>query len=91
MQRISKIKPFTSKYSGKRINCLPLKYDWKTFKNNLTVAVNVFYAEILQKRRKNISCLHFKIKLKLWKKKKNYPFDDFKQKDGIMLKLKKII
>ena len=65
MQRISKIKPFTSKYSGKRINCLPLKYDWKTFKNNLTVAVNVFYAEILQKRRKNISCLHFKIKLKL--------------------------
>ena len=25
------------------------------------------------------------------KKKKNYPFDDFKQKDGIMLKLKKII
>ena len=24
-------------------------------------------------------------------KKKNYPFDDFKQKDGIMLKLKKIM
>ena len=49
------------------------------FKNNLTVAVNVLYAEMLQRRRKKyIPCLHFKIKLKLWKTK--YSFDDFKQR-----------
>ena len=65
MQRISKIKPFTRKYSWKR-NCLPVKYGWKTFKSNLTVAVNVLYAEMLQRRRKKyIPCLYFKIKLKL--------------------------
>ena len=54
MQRISKIKPFTSKYSGKRINCLPLKYDWKTFKNNLTVAVNVFFMLKYYKKEEKI-------------------------------------
>ena len=56
-QRITKIKPFMNKYSWEGINVPSEKDDWKKFeKNNVTIALNVFYA----KKEINISCLSFK-------------------------------
>ena len=44
-ERIIKIKPFINKYNWKGITFPSEKYDWKKFeKNNLTIALNVLYA-----------------------------------------------
>ena len=43
-ERVSKIKPFVSKYNWKGINYLSKRDDWKTFeKNNLRIALHVLY------------------------------------------------
>ena len=56
-EEITKIKPFMNKYKWERINFPSEKDDWKIFeKNNVTIALNVFYA----KKEKNISGLCFK-------------------------------
>ena len=45
-QRISKIKPFISKYNWKVRNYPSKIDDWKTFaKNNLTIALNILYTK----------------------------------------------
>ena len=45
-QRITKIKPFMNKYNWEVINFPLEKDDWKKFeKNNVTIALNVFYAK----------------------------------------------
>ena len=44
MQRLSKMKPFISKYNWKGINYLSGKDEWKKFeKNDSKIAVNVLY------------------------------------------------
>ena len=44
-ERIIKIKPFINKYNWKGITFPSEKDDWKKFeKNNLTIALNVLYA-----------------------------------------------
>ena len=44
-QRISKLKPFMNKYNWEGINHPSEKDDWKNIdKNNLTIALNVLYA-----------------------------------------------
>ena len=58
-ERITKIKLFIDKYNWDGINYPSETEDWKkTKKNNLTIALNVFYA----KKKKVISCPRFKIK-----------------------------
>ena len=45
-QRITKIKPFISKYNWKGINFPSENNDWKKFKkNNVTISLNVLYAK----------------------------------------------
>ena len=57
VERITKIKPFISKYKWEGINFPPEKDDWKKIlKNYLTVALNLFNV----KNEKNVSCLYFK-------------------------------
>ena len=49
--RIRKIKPFINEYNWERVNYPSEKDGWKIFqKNNLTIALNVFYT----KKEKNI-------------------------------------
>ena len=56
-QRIPKIKPFKNKSNREGINFPSQKDGWKKIdKNNVTSALNVFYA----KKEKNISRLCFK-------------------------------
>ena len=44
--RITKIKPFTNKYNWEGINVPSEKDDWnKIQKNNVAIALNVFYAQ----------------------------------------------
>ena len=46
-ERITKFKPLIDKYNWKRINYPSEKDDQKKFeKNNLTIALDVFYAKI---------------------------------------------
>ena len=45
-QRITKIKPFINKYNWEGINFPSQKDNWKKVeKNNVTIALNVFYAK----------------------------------------------
>ena len=45
-QRITKIKPFINKYNWEGTNFPSEKDDWKKFeKNNVTIAINVLYAQ----------------------------------------------
>ena len=56
-QRLTKIKPFINKDTWEGINFPSEKDDLKKIeKNNVTIALNVFYA----KKKKYISCLCFK-------------------------------
>ena len=53
-QRLTKIKLFINKYNWKGINFPSEKDDWKKFgKNNVAIALNVFYAK---KEKKNVLC-----------------------------------
>ena len=46
MQRIAKIKPLINKCNWEELNFPSKKDDWNKFeKNNLTIALNVFYAK----------------------------------------------
>ena len=46
MQRIAKIKPLINKCNWEELNFPAKKDDWNKFeKNNLTIALNVFYAK----------------------------------------------
>ena len=59
-QRTWKTELFISKYNWEGKNYPSGKNDWKTFeKNNLTIPVNVLYAN-----NEKISCLRFKTKIK---------------------------
>ena len=45
-QRMTKINPFINKYNWEGLNFLSEKDDWKKLeKNNVTIALNVFYAK----------------------------------------------
>ena len=46
LQRITKIEPFINKYKWEGINFPSEKDDWKKIeKNNVTIALNIFYAK----------------------------------------------
>ena len=52
---ITKIKPITNKYNWEKINFPSEKDDWKKIeKNNVTIALNVFY---VNKRKKYTLCM----------------------------------
>ena len=56
---MTKIKPYINKYHWEGISFPSEKDGWKKFKkNNVTIALNVFYAE-----KEKISCLCVKAKL----------------------------
>ena len=56
MQRITEIKPFINKCNWEGTTFPPEKDDWKkSEKNNVTIALNVLYAQ----KRNIISCFMF--------------------------------